>query len=376
MAFTGDPTAAYRAQQGMAPVTQSYDPKVVGWIVQAAKATGADPAALLATSIQESGARTGAVGDNDTSFGPFQMHRGGALGSHSPAWANSYDAVLNRAQEFRRLQVHGGPGAAAVQRPADRSLYAQGVGSHLQQAHAILAHFHIKATPAKVKKLAATITSSPDDADVGELVNNAIEAVHPNAELAHLPGSSAQVTGNVIQDILNANARIAGIEAPTLPQTSGGSTAAAASAPKRVPTPGLTATLQPSGRVFAGKPKIIGGPFQGTHAKAFNQRGGSDNWESEQAVDIAVPVGTPIRAPYSGVIGSQIGSLGSGGRFAGLRVHLAGAGNELYFAHLSRLAVKAGQQVKAGQIIGYSGSANGVAHLHLAAKNGNPGRYA
>lgn len=374
MAYTGDPTAAYRKQQGMAPVTQSYDPKLVGWIVQASKATGADPAALLATSIQESGARlNGPAGDNGTSFGPFQFHRGGALGTHSPQWASSYEAVLNRAQEFKRLQVHGGVGAAAVQRPQDRSLYAQGVGSHLQQAKAILAHYGLKATPAKVKKLAASLpadsSASADEADIGQLVNDAIAAVHPNAQLAHLPGSGATPSGSMIQDLLNQNARIAGVSAPTLPIAEPGASAAiAAPAPSKVSAPSVAKPVAPTGRVVVGKPKIIGTPYQGTHRLG--------NWESDNAVDIAIPVGTAIRAPYSGVIGSQIGSLGSGGRFAGLRVHLQGAGNELYFAHLSRLNVKAGQHVKAGQIIGWSGSANGVAHLHLGAKQGNPGRFA
>lgn len=147
--MASDPTAAYRKQQGLAPITQSYDPIVVKWTQQAAAATGADPVVLLATAIQESGARRGAVGDNGSSFGPWQMHRGGALGSHSPAWANSYATALNRAKEFARLKVHGGVGAAAVQRPADRALYARGVESHLEQARAILGRQPaLKATPA------------------------------------------------------------------------------------------------------------------------------------------------------------------------------------------------------------------------------------
>jgi hypothetical protein len=47
-------------------------------------------------------------------------------------------------------------------------------------------------------------------------------------------------------------------------------------------------------------------------------------------------------------------------------------GNEFYYAHLSRLAVAAGQQVGEGSLIGWSGSANGVAHLHFAERGGNP----
>lgn len=120
--------------------------------------------------------------------------------------------------------------------------------------------------------------------------------------------------------------------------------------------------------------KIIGRPYQGTHAKAFNERGGSDNWESENAVDIAVPVGTPIYAVTDGVIGPQFGFLGEGGRFAGLRLHLVAGANEYYYAHMSKFAagIKPGAKVHAGQIIGYSGEANGVAHLHFAETTGDP----
>lgn len=110
--------------------------------------------------------------------------------------------------------------------------------------------------------------------------------------------------------------------------------------------------------------KIIGTPNSGTHTLG--------NWQSDNAIDIAVPVGTPVFAVTDGVIGSRIGSLGKGGRFAGLRVTVQGKGDAFYYAHLSKLMVKAGQRVKRGQLIGYSGSANGVAHLHFGAESGDP----
>lgn len=152
------------------------------------------------------------------------------------------------------------------------------------------------------------------------------------------------------------------------------------SSPAPQPVPG--APVQPpaplrGGAVSPIQGKLIGTPYSGTHAKQFNVQGGSDNWESENAVDVAAPKGTPIRAVTNGVIGPQFGSLGSGGRFAGLRLHLVGGGNEFYYAHLSRFAkgVKPGTRVRKGQVIGYSGEANGVEHLHFAAQKGDPRRY-
>lgn len=115
-----------------------------------------------------------------------------------------------------------------------------------------------------------------------------------------------------------------------------------------------------------GPGKIIGTPYQGTHTLG--------NWESDNAVDVAMPYGTPVRAVADGVIGNQFGSLGSGGRFAGLRAHLVTGDNEYYYAHLSRFAdgIRPGAHVKAGQVIGFSGAANGVNHLHFGEKAGNP----
>lgn len=121
--------------------------------------------------------------------------------------------------------------------------------------------------------------------------------------------------------------------------------------------------------------QVIGHPYQGTHAVAFNKKGGSNNWESENAYDIAVPVGTPVYAVSSGRVGDQIGSQGAGGRFAGLRLHLSTQGNEFYYGHLSKIVVHAGEQVTAGALLGYSGEANGVAHLHFAAKSGDPAAW-
>ena len=93
-----------------------------------------------------------------------------------------------------------------------------------------------------------------------------------------------------------------------------------------------------------------------------------NNWESDNALDIATPVGTPVYAIADGTIGDRIGALNSSNpRMGGLRVNLFhNGGGRSYYAHLSRITVKAGQKVKKGQLLGYSGTANGVGHLHFA----------
>ncbi len=122
---------------------------------------------------------------------------------------------------------------------------------------------------------------------------------------------------------------------------------------------------------LAAQGEIIGCPFvPGSTHSAFVA---PNNLASDNAVDISVPVGTPVYAVTGGVIGPQIGALDSNDpRMAGLRLHLNAPGVQFYYAHLSEIDVVPGQVVQAGQQLGLSGSANGAAHLHFAQDVGNP----
>lgn len=113
--------------------------------------------------------------------------------------------------------------------------------------------------------------------------------------------------------------------------------------------------------------RLIGYPYQGTHKPGATT---APSWQSDNAVDIALPVGTPIYAPAAGTISSA--NLQQGQYTAGWAVTYDTGGDSYFLGHLSRVLVKAGQKVKAGQLIGYSGMANGVAHLHLAERNQAP----
>ena len=96
-------------------MTYNPDPLLVTWIRRAAVETGADPNALLATALRESGGKLhGPPGDQGTSFGPFQFHIGGALGTWATGCSGgrSLRGVLDRARNSAPRRARR-PGAAA-----------------------------------------------------------------------------------------------------------------------------------------------------------------------------------------------------------------------------------------------------------------------
>jgi murein DD-endopeptidase MepM/ murein hydrolase activator NlpD len=95
-----------------------------------------------------------------------------------------------------------------------------------------------------------------------------------------------------------------------------------------------------------------------------------------KGLDIAAPYGAPIRAAMAGVV-QMAGRAGGYGNFVKLS-HAGGMATG--YGHMSRIAVRAGQRVSPGQVIGYVGS-TGLStgpHLHYElTKNGvpvNPGK--
>lgn len=102
-------------------------------IVAVAKHYGIDPYLALAAAKQESGWRYNAVGDNGSSFGIYQLHRGGELGSLSPTQAfdphTNAMVALKRFAEVKKAHPNWSPGqiAAAAQRPANQAAYARSV---------------------------------------------------------------------------------------------------------------------------------------------------------------------------------------------------------------------------------------------------------
>ncbi len=114
-------------------------------------------------------------------------------------------------------------------------------------------------------------------------------------------------------------------------------------------------------------------PVDGRLLGAFGRR--SDPFSGEQAfhtgVDISGSVGTPVRATADGVI-SHAEYSGGYGR---LVVIDHGGGVQTYYAHLSRIDVITGQEIRRGEVIGALGSSGRATapHLHYEVRQGgNP----
>lgn len=99
----------------------------------------------------------------------------------------------------------------------------------------------------------------------------------------------------------------------------------------------------------------------------FGQRGAFQRYHT--GIDLAAPYGTPVVAAKSG----QVEVAGWSAYGYGLHVVLDhGGGVETLYAHMSRIAVRAGEWVEAGEVIGYVGSSGWSTgpHLHFEVRVG------
>lgn len=290
------------------------------------------------------------------------------------------DASIGRVFDEMRAQRgrYGSAGAlaAAVQRPAaqyrgryqersaeaDRLLGMAGGGSSTTSSPGV------DATPAAAQAgvdgsagqelaalMAAAVAPAQPRSSMG-LATPAFAAAPVLPEGAQMVASQApaqESPGAALQDALTAIKAIKGPELPAQAQSPGGGLQA--------PSGGV------SGRYpVARRGKLIGTPGAGTHTLG--------NWQSDNAVDLAVPVGTPIYALEDGVVAKTVDRPSGGGRFAGGQITLRGKNNSYFYGHTSKLGVRPGERVRKGQVIGRTGSANGVAHLHLGVERGDPRR--
>lgn len=270
--------------------------------------------------------------------------------------------------------------AAAVQRPAAQYRYRYGASA--PRAERLLRRFFAggaAGTGVPGGGTPASVSRSPQGAGGSALAELSVKALQrqqgpPSYSLPAPPVHTARVTlpegqatgppqsGLVtpvqqapsVQDLLAAaqqDASVADAKSTVTPGTPGSPGAGPSGGGSRYP--------------LAQRGKIIGVPYQGTHTLG--------NWQSDNAVDIAVPVGTKVLSSVNGrVVKVNRAHAGDTGRFGGIAVTLQGPSRGIFYTHLSAASVRVGQTVSRGQVIGRSGSANGVAHLHYGISNGDP----
>jgi murein DD-endopeptidase MepM/ murein hydrolase activator NlpD len=109
-------------------------------------------------------------------------------------------------------------------------------------------------------------------------------------------------------------------------------------------------------------------PVSGYHLTArFGEYSGL--WSHyHTGLDFAAPSGTPIHAIANGVVTS----VGYDGSYGNKTVVTLDDGTELWFCHQTSYVVSVGQEVHAGDVIGYVGSTGNVTgpHLHLEVRPG------
>lgn len=104
-------------------------------------------------------------------------------------------------------------------------------------------------------------------------------------------------------------------------------------------------------------------PVDGRLRGFFGRR--TDPFSGEGAfhrgVDILAPVGTPVRATADGVV-RHAEFMSSFGRIV---IIDHGGGLQTYYAHMSRFAVVAGQEIRRGELLGYVGISGRATAPHL-----------
>lgn len=103
--------------------------------------------------------------------------------------------------------------------------------------------------------------------------------------------------------------------------------------------------------------KAFSWPVSGRISSRFGPRWG----RMHQGIDIAVNTGTPVRASAQG----RVTFAGWNGGYGYLVIVDHGNNVETRYAHLSRIAVKVGQYVSRGTVIGYSGNTGNSTGPHL-----------
>jgi len=217
----------------------------------------------------------------------------------------------------------------------------------------------------------------------GPTVRAAARAPFLDREVARLKAENARVAvlARRLDEVEARYAQLRGMLSPSvgLPETPAAGAAGRPPAEERLyVAPAIQAQPPPSGAAAAATgapPATADGPSLPTRwpltVHSYRTRGlafGDPATERHTGLDLAVPVGSDVRASGGGRV-KQTGTDSAYGEFVLLQHP---GGYETMYGHLSRVVIQQGAMVRAGQVIGLSGSTgrSTAPHLHFEIRRG------
>lgn len=334
-------------------------------IAQMARARGLDPKAVLAIASVEGGFH-GAVGDNGTSFGPFQLHEGGALPQgKGNAWANSKQGIAYALDSMVKDGIAGLRGQAAVAAISSKFERPANVPGEISKAMGRYGQFG------------------------GGFSGGSNPAMSTAPGQLSQGGSSPQeiVAAQLLQQAAQLSQPVqAGQPSPLSPMAAGALSNPASLLAMAMQQKAMASAqpAPPQGKIAAGVVK--GGFGSSSNAGGFLPSGlGFQYNRHDQGRDIQTRAGAPIIAPGSGYVVRVGSDPGGGGAHFGPHypiVHFTSgpyAGHDIYIGH-TVAALGPGAHFGAGAVISHtqnSGPLNGGAPSGWAeigfAPGGTPG---
>ncbi len=235
----------------------------------------------------------------------------------------------------------------------------------IQQPKKVSNPANVIASSAKPDKI-LTAKSKTTKADVPGLMDPII-ILSPNGDSSHGP-MRLVISGDKVEVVrLPDNAVPKRPSMADLDHTFG-------TMPNYLPHYNLTARPRKDNSFIIANYGSLGGrmmwPVDGKVSSYFGWRGK----RKHEGIDIPMPAGTPIRAATSGVVARTGDNSTMGFRGYGNFVLLDhGNGLQSFYAHCSSVAVRQGQRIMQGQIVGYVGSTgrSTANHLHFEVRVNN-----
>jgi murein DD-endopeptidase MepM/ murein hydrolase activator NlpD len=260
--------------------------------------------------------------------------------------------------------VLAGTGGAAVVLPL---IGATGAHAAPAAASESVTSSAVQAAPASVKQATAAQTAATYSVVSGDSLSKIARNKNVEGGWKKLYADNKSVVGSDPSLIhpglkLTLGAKAPAADRATAPATASRSAERTAPAPKKKAAPAADAAVKKAASAFTLPVDgiAIGTPYHAT----------GSNWSSgyHTGVDFLAPSGTVVKAVGAGTVVTA----GNGGSYGNQVVIQHADGMYSQYAHLSSIAVSAGQTVSEGQQLGLSGATGNVTgpHLHFEVRTG------